>query len=177
MTSNAYDPNFPMRRSGAIYPRQYVMGVIDDLQEAERAVQAFREAGYAPAHVRLFYSEAIIAHAREIAQHRTPWQRLVRVWQLGTDEGADTRVCLEEALRGHHTLFVYAPTARQVEQVHSLMVTYHAHHIKHFGTWTITDFPAELTDRSSATNSDDAARRSASSRGMRFIGTETRRKV
>ncbi len=38
----AHDSNFPQRPSGVIYPKNYVVGVINDPQEAERAVQALQ---------------------------------------------------------------------------------------------------------------------------------------
>lgn len=137
----AHDSNFPQRPSGAIYPKNYVVGVINDPQEAERSVQALQEAGFAHQDIRLFHIEELIEHVQEAEKRRNPLQRLVATFQQGTDEGDDTQVYLEEARLGHHILNVHAANKAQVERVREIITTYHAHTIKYFGTWTIADLP------------------------------------
>ena len=125
----AHDSNFPQRPSGAIYPKHYVVGVINDPQEA----------GFAHHDIRLFHNEELIEHVQQAEKRRNPLQRLVATFQQGTDEGDDTQVYVEEARLGHHILNVYASNEAQVERVRDIITTYHAHTIKYFGTWTIAD--------------------------------------
>jgi hypothetical protein len=126
----AHDSNFPERPSGVIYPKNYVVGVIDDPQEAERAVQALQEAGFTHQDIRLFHNEEVIAHVQEAKKRRNRLQRLVAAFQQGTDEGDDIQVYVEEARLGHHILNVHAANDAQVERVRDIITTYHAHTIK-----------------------------------------------
>ena len=73
--------NFPQTPSGAIYPKNYVVGIIDDPQEAKRAVQALQEAGFARQDIRLFHNEELIAHVQEAEKQGNALQRLVATFQ------------------------------------------------------------------------------------------------
>jgi hypothetical protein len=65
--------------------------------------------------------------------------RIADVFQTITlDEDAHMLIYVEEALRGHAILNVYAPADEQVERIKGILVAHHARTIKYFGRWAIT---------------------------------------
>ncbi len=143
MASNpkAQDPNFPFNNViGIPYPKHYVVGVIDNLQEAEKAVQALRNAGYDGENIRLYRRQEVV----QLAQDQEKKQNILTRLAIALDEDEDVEVQFfeEEACRGHHLLHVYAPTAVLVDRARDIFVAYHAHTIKYFGSWAIADLPS-----------------------------------
>jgi hypothetical protein len=57
---------------------------------------------------------------------------------ITSDEDVHVLIYVEEALRGHAILNVYAPTPEQAEQIKDILVDHHARTIKYFGRWAIT---------------------------------------
>src|SRR4029077_9829958 len=138
-------PKFPQTPVGSLYPINYVVGVIDDLQEAQRAEQAFQAAGYDANTTRLMTSEEAVAKVQELERRRNPFQRFFSSFQAATDEtGAD--VYHFEARQGHHILYVRACSnyvracsLKEVEQICMLMERFHTHTVKFFGFWSVED--------------------------------------
>ena len=55
--TRAHHPNFPQTLVGSLYPVNYVVGVIDDLQEAQQAERAFKDTGHDASTTRLMESQ------------------------------------------------------------------------------------------------------------------------
>jgi hypothetical protein len=155
--SKTYDafaqPSLPAQQTfpTAPFPRKYVHSVIDDLQQAEQAVQVLQAAGYDGSRIRLFASQEFVA----ALQHRLQQQSRLSDWLFrffaSTDEGFPGDVYLHEAHLGHSILLVHLKSAEQMEQVRDLLVSYRAHHIKYIGTWTVTNLPSSaMSNRQSA---------------------------
>ncbi len=123
------------------FPEKHVVGLIGDLPEAERAVQALQDAGYKAEEIHLFLSQQFITGIKEKRQKTNPFQGLIHRLVATSDEGFAGDWYLAEARQGHHILAVYAPDAQQVERVRALLVKVHAHGIKYFGTWGISNLP------------------------------------
>lgn len=149
--THAYHPQFPHNPIGSLYPINYVVGVIDDLQEAQKAAQAFNNAGYDASTTRLMESQEAIAKLQELEGRKNRFQRFFSSFQATTDEtGAD--IYRFEARQGHHILFVRAcaSTIRacslgEIQQISTLMERFHAHAIKFFGFWAVEDLPPQNT--------------------------------
>ena len=140
--AQAHDPNFPQSASGSLYPTDYVVGVIDDLQEAQQAIKAFEDAGYDANEIRLMESQEALQKTEELDEHKNWFQRLISSFQSRTDEtGVD--IYQYEAEQGNHILHVHANSQDEVEKITALMRNYHAHAIKFFGRWSVADMPAE----------------------------------
>lgn len=138
--TQADNPKFPQSLSGALYPTNYIVGVIDDLEEAQLASQALRDAGYSINAARLMESHEALEKIQELQIKKNRFQRFFSSFQTATDEtGAD--VYHFEAMQGHHLLYVHAHTQSEIERVRDLMEQYHAHTIKFFGLWSVEDIP------------------------------------
>jgi hypothetical protein len=140
--TQAHDPKFPQSTSGAWYPTDYVVGVINDFQEAQQARQAFREAGYTADEIRLMESTEAIQKARDLEKEKNPLQHFLSSFQGTTDE-TGAHVYLLEAQKGNHILYVHADTEEQVDEIAALMQRYHAHIIKFFGALSVADIPPQ----------------------------------
>jgi hypothetical protein len=137
-----FEPYLALGVPGAIYPKGYVVGVIDDLQAAERAIHALQSAGFAPEDIHLDCSDEMLRREHEHGARRTLGQRFRVAFQWGTDEGPDIRAYFQEAHRGNHILSIRARNSRHIDRIYEIMVSHHVRMIKHFGSWTITDLPS-----------------------------------
>ncbi|MGH2507200.1 MAG: hypothetical protein ACRDHZ_07285 [Ktedonobacteraceae bacterium] len=140
MTMQAQDPNFPQTISGALYPLNYVVAVIDDLWEAQMAAQAFLDAGYDMSGIRLMNSREELQKIKDLEAHRNWLQRFLASFQGITDE-TGVGVYKTEAQKGHQILHVHASTKEEIEQIRDILEVYHAHTIKFFGPWFVEDIP------------------------------------
>src|SRR5437899_5450127 len=105
--TQAFHPKFPQTATGSLYPINYVVCVMDNLDEARQAVQAFMDAGYDANTVRLMDSQEALAKLDELDRQKNAFQRFVSSFQDATDDtGID--VFRFEAKQGHHLLFVRA---------------------------------------------------------------------
>ncbi len=130
---------FPLTRPGDIYPRHYLMAVIDRVKEAQEAIQALHDAGIPTEDIRLFERHEIIEYAEHTERTRSLRSRIADVFQaITSDEDAHVLIYVEEALRGHAILNVYTSTPEQAERVKDILVDHHARNIKYFGRWAIT---------------------------------------
>jgi hypothetical protein len=130
---------FPLTQPGAVYPKHYIMAVIDEVKEAEDTVQALRHAGIPAEDIRLFESHEVLEYAEDTERTRSLGSRIADVFQaITSDEDAHVLIYVQEALRGHAILNVYAPTDEQVERVRDILVAHGARTIKYFGRWAIT---------------------------------------
>ncbi len=120
------------------FPKNHVVGVVQDLQEAEQALQALQNVGYVE--MRLIQSQEVV----EGIQGRLQDQNLLRniLHQLGTtsDEGSGAMCYLEQARHGWHMFAIYASNGEQAEQIAQLLSKYHVSLLKYYGPWSITNF-------------------------------------
>ncbi len=143
----AYHPKFPQTAVGSLYPTNYIVCVIDDLKEAEQAVQDFQDAGFDISTVRLMNARETLEKIRELEQHKNVFQRFFSSFQGATDEtGAE--IYGLEARQGHHILFVRACapsvhtcSTREIGLIRNILGRHHARTIKFFGTWSVEDIP------------------------------------
>ncbi len=137
------DQHFPVTPAGSVYPKDYLVAVFDDLQDAEKAVQALRDAGFGAEDIRLLRGQELIERFQNVENVEKKQNLLSRLASAfrGAEEGADTAAYLEEARRGHSILNVYAGKAERAEQISNILTRYHAHLIKYYGNWTITNLP------------------------------------
>jgi len=140
--AQAQDPKFPQSTSGSFYPKNYVVGIVDDLQEARQAVQAFKQAGYDTDEIRLMESGEVVQKEQQLDEKKNWLQRLFSSFQNTTDE-TGAHVYEEAARQGKHVLHVHADSQEEVDKISALMQHYHAHAVKFFGTWSVADVPPQ----------------------------------
>jgi hypothetical protein len=81
----------------------------------------------------------MIEYAEHTERTRNLRSRIADVFgAIASDEDAHVLIYVEEALRGHAILNVYAPTPEQAERIKDLFVDHHARTIQYFGRWAIT---------------------------------------
>lgn len=123
------------------YPLHRVVGVINSLQEAKQAVHTLQDAGFSAENIHLIQSQDFIAGVQEWKQQRSHLVQVVEIFFASDDEGFPGETYLHEAEQGHAILSVCLSMSEQVNQVRDILVNSHAHQIKYFGRWAITDLP------------------------------------
>ncbi len=126
----------------APFPSKYVHSAINNLPQAEQAVQALQDAGYPAQDIHLFVSQEFVAAVEHRLQQQSRLSDMLFRFFASTDGGFPGHVYLYEAQRGHSILVVHLNRIEQMEQVRDLLAPYRAHHIKYIGTWTVTDLPS-----------------------------------
>ena len=140
--TQAHDPKFPQTAGGSLYPTNYVVGVIDDLQEAQQAEQAFKQAGYDAQKIRLMEGHEATEKVQELEEGKNWFQHFLSSFQNSTDEtGSD--VYQLAAQQGKQILHVRADSQADVDKISALMMRYHAHAVKFFGSWSVSDIPPQ----------------------------------
>lgn len=150
--TQAYHPKFPQTATGSLYPINYVVSVIDNVDEARQALQAFTDAGYDSNTVRLMTSQEALDKLQELDHQKNFFQRFVSSFQDATDDtGID--VFTFEAKQGNNLLFVRACGASlracspaEIKQIRDILGRYHARTIKFFSPWWVEDVPPARPD-------------------------------
>lgn len=140
--TQAHDPKFPQTSSGALYPKDYVVGIIDDLQEARQAVQAFEKAGYDANEIRLMEGHEAVEKVQQLDEEKNWLQRVLSSFQDTTDE-TGVHIYQLAAQQGKQILHVRANSPEDVDPISALMMRYHAHAIKFFSPWSVSDIPPQ----------------------------------
>lgn len=140
--TQAHDPKFPQSSSGAFYPKNYVVGIIDDIQEARLAKQAFKDAGYNIDEIRLMESQEAQQKMHQLDEEKNWLQRIFSSLQGNTDE-TGAHIYRLAAQQGKQILHVRADSQDEVNRISALMQRYHAHAVKFFGSWSVADVPPQ----------------------------------
>lgn len=140
--AQAFDPKFPQSASGALYPKNYVVGVIDNHRDAEQATEAFKQAGYNTCGVRLMEGHEVLQKVQQLDEAKNWLQRFLSSFQGATDE-TGVHVYQAAASEGKHILHVRADSPGDVDKISALMHRYHAHAVKFFGPWSVADIPPQ----------------------------------
>ncbi|HLG62935.1 MAG TPA: universal stress protein [Ktedonosporobacter sp.] len=129
----------PFLRAGAAYPKNYVIAVIEDDQEAQRAIRELQEAGIAAEDIHFLKSREVLESVEDTAVTRSFLSRIADVFQaVASDDDAHVLIYVEEARRGRHIINVQAEKSEQVEMIKDILVKHHARTIKYFGRWAVT---------------------------------------
>ncbi len=128
---------------GAWDPEGCLVCVIDEPEEATRAVAALLNTGFTAEDVRLFLGEEGLAF--EGAPHWQGIPKRVFFFLINlTDDAAFEREYREEARHGRTILMVHAPQEDQCNQARELLNDYHARAVKYYGPWVVRglDWPS-----------------------------------
>ena len=107
------------------FPRKYVHSVFSDRQDALRAVQALRNAGY---DTRDIYMLTFADYDEAMHRGQTFISALT---------STDLDVYLNEARYGRTILAVRLANRGQMEQVRDLLAPHRAHLVRYIDTWTV----------------------------------------
>jgi hypothetical protein len=122
---------------GHLYPVGDILAVIDDRAEAERAVQALKEAGVPEGDVDLVDGAWFAEVMRANKESWNPIQRVVAV--MAAEEGEVVRDYIDQADQGHAFLVVHADQAETWERIGQVLRAHGAHHLRHYGRREIVE--------------------------------------
>lgn len=125
---------------GTFYPTDYVIAVIDDPEQARQAADELRRAGCSPEQVGLFTGEQVLANHQAYLRQRNLLERVEALF--ASDEGEALQGYLEAAEAGASFIAVHTPDVQDVERYRGILTQHHAHAIKHYGKWVLTDLSA-----------------------------------
>jgi adenosine/AMP kinase len=119
-----------------------VIGAIDQLQEAEQAVQALQDAGYAASDILLISNQDFIEAIQQRKQQTSSFEKAAHKFFISSDEGFPADVYLQQVQRGTQIVAVYTSIANQAQEIAQVLGRYHAHQLNYFSRWTTTNFPS-----------------------------------
>ena len=122
---------------GHLYPVGDILAVIDDRAEAERVVQALKEAGVPEGDVDLVDGAWFAQVMRANRESWNPIQRVVAL--LAAEEGEVVRDYIHEADQGRTLLVVHADQAEAWERIAHVLRAHGAHHVRHYGRREMTE--------------------------------------
>jgi hypothetical protein len=139
MAENPFSPS----ATGAIYPTDYMTGIIHDHEDAEKAVADLAQANFDTKDIVLFTSKQAIDKLQDAQKQQGLLGKIMGVFAgVASDTGGQYHLLYEKAAReGQHILNVYAPTLEQQDLAHAILKAHHGHTIKFFGQWAVRDFP------------------------------------
>ena len=107
------------------FPRKYIHSAFNDRQDALRAAQSLRNAGYDTGDI---YVMASADYAEAMGRGQT---------LLSSLTSTDLDIYLDEARRGRAILAVRLATRGQMEQVRDLLAPHRAYLVRYIDTWTV----------------------------------------
>lgn len=117
----------------------WVVGVIDSTDEAERAVRAAHETGYGEEDVVVLHGADAVKLQRTKEQQSPVYKAYAWLARALTDPGTAEQEYLEEAKQGRSIVSIRAEEPDEVDHAVRLLDEFHAHRVKHFGRWVLTD--------------------------------------
>lgn len=116
------------------FPFDHVMAVVDDADDAARAVAGLKEAGFHAEDIQLLRGEEATERLDVECQHCNLVKRLTRfLWSYITVEGLVIRDYEKEAEAGHQIVGVHIRRAEDAEKVQDILKAHHARHVERFG--------------------------------------------
>lgn len=120
----------------------YVIAVLNTLEEAKATEHALRAQGFAAADIAL--SAPLHPSTPESErEHGTLADPPTTAESLFTEEGYSQEQYEAERRRGHIVIHVHTPDSKDVDRAHKVLTEHGAHTIKRVGAWTRENLPNE----------------------------------
>lgn len=116
------------------YPENDVLAVIDDRDDATRAVIGFTNAGWHAEDILVLSGEAVEERLDATGAHCHLIGHLLRtLWSVSTTEGLLFRDYQEEARQGHSIIAVHTHEGKNLEEAREVLSQHGARRIEFFG--------------------------------------------
>lgn len=138
--SKSDDRMFPAAADNVHQSSNWLVGVIDDPQQAQQAEVALLQAGFSEDSTLLLHGHETLKRLRAKDEQRGPlgWaMKALSALTSDTREFEDNYAA--EARAGHAILSLRVSDEEDMERARQLMAAHGAHYIKHYGTWVVTD--------------------------------------
>ena len=122
---------------GTLYLLNDILAVVDDHAEAERTVQALKDAGVPDGDVDALDGAWFAEAVRGIERRGGLAARLAKI--LPTDERLMLRRYMAEAEHGHSVVVVHAENPQDVERARRILAAHGGHEMRHYGRIVVTD--------------------------------------
>ena len=145
MTGNEVDIVWPMDvretdfSSGRLHfkPRGFLVAILPDPAEVERAVTALQVGGFAERELRVYTGQQILADHETYAAQQDPVHRVVRA---ATNDRETVDLYFGHARDGRLALWVYVVDDAAADRAIRYLSGCHALHIRHYGHHKQSDF-------------------------------------
>jgi hypothetical protein len=132
---------FSQPATDVIYPMNYVTAVLDELEDAQLAVEALRLAGFDEKDILLVTSPQATETISSRGQRWRFFDRIrFAVSSVVSDESTYQEMCLQVMKHGHHMINVHALHDKEQQLAAAILKDHRGHTIKFFGWWAITNY-------------------------------------
>ena len=127
-------------RFGVLYPEHDFVAVIDDWQEAQRAVQALKQLGISDEDIDLLDNARARAIDREAMQHQGLGDKLKRALsRVFSDDVAYHQSLIDAVNAGGAMVMAHVTGDAMVQSVGDVLVAHHARASRYYGTGQVED--------------------------------------
>jgi len=138
--SQSEDTMFPAAADNLDQSANWLVGVIDNPQMAEQAVQTLLQAGFNQDDVLLTHGPDALRRMEAKDEQRGPLGWIHKaVANIVTDASSFQDTYATEASAGHSIINIHTDDEAYITRGAEVLRRHGAHYIKHFGPWTITD--------------------------------------
>lgn len=124
---------------GSWDPEDCLVSVINDPEEAVRALDDLRAGAFEVDDVHLFLAQEVIGIDSAIIDHRGFLKKVVYAVTNISDDAALAEDYLNQARQGHQILVVHAPDIERAKQAYTIIKRHHAHQVRYYGRWVVRD--------------------------------------
>jgi hypothetical protein len=125
---------------GLLYPVGYILAVIPDRTQAERAVQDLQQIGVPPGNINLLDGARFVARMKQIKEHRTPLERVMAL--LALEEREFIQEYVEHGQQGHTIVVVHSDEPDVCGRIAPVLAAHGGTAMRHYGPLVITDLPS-----------------------------------
>ncbi|HEU0025513.1 MAG TPA: hypothetical protein VFQ25_00215 [Ktedonobacterales bacterium] len=131
---------FPASPDNVNLTSNWLVGVIDDPQQAEQAERELLQVGFSRDHVLLLRGDEATQRLRTKDEQRGPLGWLLKVVSdVTSDVGEYEAKYADEARAGHAIINVQVSEQDRMERARQIIDAHGGHYLKHFGDWVISD--------------------------------------
>jgi len=134
----AEETHFPAASDNLTQTQDWLVGVIDNPQDAERATQALYDAGFAQGDVMTLHGPAAVQRLNAKDEQRNIVSKVYStLTNTLSDAGRFEGDYANEAHAGHSVMNVHVVEPDRVEQARQILAAHNAHTLRYFSRWNI----------------------------------------
>ena len=121
------------------YPTNHLIAIHDTLEDAQHAIEALQQAGFAEEDTCLVTSVSDVEAITPLGHHWNLFDRIRQaVTSVVSDENPYREMYVQAMKQGHHIIAVHVLHEPELQLATSVLKRHQGHTIKFFGWWAIT---------------------------------------